>query len=67
MGIIGVLADRLVSFVLPKATAGACPCGDCVYSACGYGDPCTRVPGTWRMRTCYTCNCAVRSRTCVIC
>ncbi|NEA31288.1 hypothetical protein [Streptomyces sp. SID13031] len=29
------LADRMVSAVAPKATAGACPCGDTYVGYCG--------------------------------
>ncbi|TWD82531.1 hypothetical protein FB561_3664 [Kribbella amoyensis] len=31
---IGALADRLVTAVVPRSTAGACACGDTFWSAC---------------------------------
>ncbi len=61
--IIG-MADRLVGLMVPKTTAGACPCGDCVtVGTCGtHGCPTFRVA-----RICYTCDCQVRSKSCLAC
>jgi hypothetical protein len=35
--VLGALADRLVALVVPKTTAGACPCFDCYYVPCPGG------------------------------
>jgi len=47
---IGRLADRMLGLVVPKATAGACPCNDTVCV------PCPNVPGKVRNAR-YNCNC----------
>jgi hypothetical protein len=31
---VGTVADRFLNRLLPKATAGACPCGDSYYQVC---------------------------------
>jgi hypothetical protein len=33
-GVIESVADRLVSLLVPKKTADACPCGDCFLGSC---------------------------------
>jgi hypothetical protein len=34
---LDAFADRLVAAVVPKTTAGACPCNDCYYTTCSGG------------------------------
>ena len=34
---LGAFADRMVAFVVPKTTAGACPCFDCYFVPCAGG------------------------------
>ncbi len=51
------LADRLVGAIVPKTTAGACPCGDCYYTCYGCG--------TNSRRCCTNCYCT--SKTCSAC
>ncbi len=52
------LADRLVAAIVPKTTAGACPCGDCYYT--GY-----RCYNGLCRRCCANCYCT--STTCSSC
>jgi hypothetical protein len=57
---LGALADRIVSAVVPKTTAGACPCNGCEpefvpTSQCTSG--CARV--------CRGCNCNFLSYSCL--
>lgn len=56
---IGVMGDRLVSLVVPKTTAGACPCNDCFWSYCG-----VLCPRGFRPYVCRSCNCSLTSITC---
>jgi hypothetical protein len=55
---IGLLADRVLSVVVPRTTAGACPCSD-VY--------CTRIDcPSGNVKECRTnCDCSVT--TCGVC
>lgn len=52
--VIENVADRLVSLVVPKATAGACPCGDCWDGFCGGGG----CPTGFYQRFCSSCDCS---------
>jgi hypothetical protein len=61
--IISRVADHMVSLVVPKTTAGACPCGDCVAGTCGSA-PCRAFR---RPLVCLDCNCLTRSSTCLNC
>ena len=52
---LSAFADRMVTAVVPKTTAGACPCNDCYWTPCG----------SLCMRCCTNCNCT--STTCGPC
>jgi hypothetical protein len=56
---IGRVADRLVSLVVPRTIAGACPCGDC-FETCG--SPCA---GPLDLAfVCTNCRCDIVSYQC---
>ena len=59
--VLGGLADRLVGAIVPKTTAGACPCNDCWNTPwnCGHG---------FCRRCCTNCNCTITTcEGCYIC
>lgn len=52
--LIGSVADRLMSLVVPRTTAGACPCGDCYQGYCGGGG----CPRGFYQIFCTSCDCS---------
>jgi hypothetical protein len=56
------LADRLLELVVPRTTAGACPCGDsyCTTSVCDHDWEGNEL--LWRHYT--NCNCRLVRKTC---
>jgi hypothetical protein len=57
---VGKWADRLLSVVVPKTEAGACPCGDIYCGLCCIGAPGNCV----RYRYQVSCDCSTNVRTC---
>jgi hypothetical protein len=57
MRMLGYLADRLVSSIVPKSTAGACPCGDSYYQACPGGCKLCTTSCDCTKTTCGGCTC----------
>ena len=53
-----LIADRLLEVIVPRADAGACPCGDAYCTTF----PCDATVRTWRHYT--NCNCQVVHKDC---
>jgi hypothetical protein len=53
--IVETLADRMLNLVVPRARAGACPCGDAYYQFCY----CNWATGAAMHKLCHTtCDCS---------
>ena len=57
---IGRLADRLLSLVVPKEVASACPCND---AYCNYTEQCSGRPELF-MRYYTNCQCEIIKTSC---
>jgi hypothetical protein len=62
MRAIGALADRMLTAVVPKTTAGACPCNDSYQAFCF----CLKAYHKAFYKTCHT-NCDCSRTTCGDC